>query len=98
MRTAYNFALLDWWWAPIPHHIERKDSRLRVEATDNVMVARVQVTVLDDVGNLLERGEAAPATGGIRLPGAGPESNRPVLRLTVERGRVCVGVAETGSS
>ena len=63
MRTAYNFALSDWWHAPVIHRIQRHEGRILVEATDNVMVARVQVTVLDGEGNVLEKGDAAKGTG-----------------------------------
>lgn len=58
MKTAYNFALKDWFSGPEIHHIERRKRRIRVQVTDNVMVAKVQVTLLDEGGNVLERGEA----------------------------------------
>lgn len=63
MRTAYNFALSDWWHAPVIHRIERRDERILVEATDNVLVAKVQVTILDEQGTPLEKGEATKAEG-----------------------------------
>lgn len=50
MKTAYNFALSDWFHAPVVHRIERRDGRILVEASDNVMVTRVQVTVLGAEG------------------------------------------------
>ena len=56
MKSAYNFALADWFHPPVIHRIERRDGRIRVQASDNVLVARVQVTILDEQGNLLEQG------------------------------------------
>jgi hypothetical protein len=58
IMSAYNFALSDWFNPPVIHAIERRDGRIRVEASDNVMVTRVQVTVLDDEGKVVEKGEA----------------------------------------
>jgi hypothetical protein len=58
MKTAYNFALSDWFNAPEIHCIERKKGHIRVQASDNVMVTRVQVTLLDEAGSVLEKGEA----------------------------------------
>ena len=63
MNTAYNFALKDWWHAPEIHRLERGEGCIRVEATDNIMVAKVQVTVLDEEGEILEKGEAVRGEG-----------------------------------
>src|ERR1051325_10320311 len=63
MRTAYNFALSDWFHPPEIHHVERQDGSILVEATDNIMVARVRVTVLDQDGKVLEAGEAVRGEG-----------------------------------
>jgi hypothetical protein len=63
MKTAYNFALSDWWHAPEIHRLERGEGCIRVEATDNIMVAKVQVTVLDEEGKVLEKGEAVRRKG-----------------------------------
>jgi hypothetical protein len=63
MMTAYNFAQSDWWHAPQIHVIEQKEGCIRVQATDNIMVARVQVTVLDEEGRVLETGEAVRSAG-----------------------------------
>jgi hypothetical protein len=66
-RSAYNFALSDWFNPPVIDAIERRDGRIRVQANDNVMVARVQVTVLDEKGKVMEKGNAvkvdAPSIG-----------------------------------
>ena len=45
------------------HSIERKDGRIRVEASDNVMVTKVQVTILDEEGKVLEKGDALNVEG-----------------------------------
>jgi hypothetical protein len=63
MWTAYNFALSDWSHAPEIQRIEQKKGRIRVQATDNVMVARVSVTVLDSQGKIAEAGEATRKRG-----------------------------------
>jgi hypothetical protein len=58
VMSAYNFALSDWFNPPVIHAIERVNGRVRVQASDNIMVARVQVTILDEEGKVLEKGEA----------------------------------------
>lgn len=63
MKTAYNFALSDWWHAPVIHRIQRLDGRILVEATDNVLVASVQVTILDEKRKVMEKGEATRSEG-----------------------------------
>jgi hypothetical protein len=60
-RTAYNFALADWWHAPVIHQVVCTDGRIFVQARDNVMVTKVEVTLLDEHGGILEQGEALPA-------------------------------------
>ncbi len=62
-KSPYNFALSDWWHAPVIHRIERRKGQIRVEATDNIKVARVRVTVRDEQGKVLERGEATRGRG-----------------------------------
>jgi hypothetical protein len=59
MKTAYNVALADYFHPPIIHKVERVDSVLRIQASDDVMVARVSVTVFNNDGVVLEKGEAA---------------------------------------
>jgi hypothetical protein len=63
MMTAYNFAVSDWFHAPVVHRVERQAGCIRVEASDNVRVTRVQVTLLSHEGVLLEEGEAVRAEG-----------------------------------
>jgi hypothetical protein len=63
MKTAYNFALSDWFRPPEIHCVERREERIRVQASDNIMVTRVRVTVLDQEGSVLEKGEAVRGEG-----------------------------------
>ena len=63
MRTAYNFALSDWFNPPEILRMEKQEGRIRVEVTDNIMVTRVQVTILDEERKVLERGEATRGEG-----------------------------------
>jgi len=57
-KTAYNIALSDWFNPPIIHSIKQQNGHILIEATDNVLVAKVTVTVLDKEGNLQEQGQA----------------------------------------
>ena len=63
MHTAYNFAVSDWWHAPEIHRVERWGRHIRVEATDNIQVTRVRVTILDEEDKVLEKGEAIRTKG-----------------------------------
>ncbi len=63
MRNAYNFAVSDWWKPPVIHRVERRKGYIRVEATDNIMVARVRVTIQDEEGKVIEKGEAVRSRG-----------------------------------
>ena len=63
MRNAYNFALSDWFHPPEIHRILRRGKHIRVEATDNIRVARVRVTILDEHGKVLEKGECSKGKG-----------------------------------
>jgi hypothetical protein len=62
-RSAYNIALSDRMQAPVIHRILLRGDSILVQASDNVMVARVEVQVLGEQGEMLERGE------GVRLKG-----------------------------
>jgi len=53
-------ALSDWFNPPVVGRIERRAGKIRVEASDNVMVARVRVTIRNEEGTILETGEAKP--------------------------------------
>jgi hypothetical protein len=58
-KTAYNIALSDWFNPPVIHNIEQhKSGLIRIEATDNVLVTKVIVTILDAEERVLEKGEA----------------------------------------
>ena len=63
MKNAYNVALADFFHPPVIHSVERVDSFLDIQASDDVKVAKVLVTIFDEVGNVLERGEATQIDG-----------------------------------
>lgn len=62
-KTAYNIALSDWFHPPVIHEIKRQDGRILVNATDNVLVTRVLVTILDNEGKVREKGEGVKRKG-----------------------------------
>jgi hypothetical protein len=62
-KTAYNVALSDWFNPPVIRNIKRQDGIIRVEATDNVLVAKVQVSILDAEEKVLEQGQALLGKG-----------------------------------
>jgi hypothetical protein len=57
-QSAYNLAVADWFHPPVIHGIERCDGRVRVEASDNMQVTKVEVRILDGEGKVLEQGQA----------------------------------------
>jgi hypothetical protein len=59
--SAYNFAFADCMKPPVIHRIERREGCIRVQASDNVMVTRVWVFVLDESGKSLNNGDATRA-------------------------------------
>lgn len=63
MRNAYNFAISDWFKPPVIHSVKRRGRHIRVEATDNIRVTRVRVTILDEGGKVLEKGECTKGKG-----------------------------------
>jgi hypothetical protein len=63
-KSAYNWALSDWFNPPVIQRIERQDGKIQVLASDNVMVTKVQVKILDTDGKALEEGAAAQADSG----------------------------------
>ncbi len=74
VMSAYNFALSDWFQTPVIHKIERGDGRVRVQASDNVMVVKVVVTVVDEEGVVVEKKEAIQTDGDwweVELAGEG---------------------------
>jgi hypothetical protein len=42
---------------PVIHKIEQEERRIRIWASDNVRVTSVQVTLLDEEGNAVEKGD-----------------------------------------
>ena len=58
-QPAYNIALSDWFHPPVIHEVTWQGDRIRVNATDNVRVAKVRITIVNNLGQTLEQGEAA---------------------------------------
>jgi hypothetical protein len=56
--TAYNHAMYDWFHPPQVGCVAQEDGYILVEASDDVLVTKVKVTVLDDESRVLETGEA----------------------------------------
>ncbi len=61
--SPYNFALADWFHAPVIHEIEQVEGRIRILATDNVRVAGVQVLIVNEQIGMSEKGEAVREEG-----------------------------------
>jgi hypothetical protein len=64
MVNAYNLALKDIAHPPVIHRVVRRNGRIRVQASDEIQVAGVRVTVHDAKGKLLESGEAQQVRNG----------------------------------
>ena len=63
MKNAYNVALGDWFNPPVIHRVGRYGAATRIWVTDDVLVAGVQVRVLDEEGKILEKGDATQGRG-----------------------------------
>ena len=61
--TAYNHAMYDWFHPPQIGCVAQEDGCILVEATDDVLVTRVKVTIFDGEGRKLEAGEAVRKEG-----------------------------------
>jgi len=62
-RSASRIAFSDWWQSPVIHEISRRSRCIRIDANDNVHVAKVRVTITDEEGKALEQGEARRTFG-----------------------------------
>lgn len=58
-QPAYNIALSDWFHAPVIHEVQRQGGRILINASDNVQVTKVRITILDEQGQTLEQGDAS---------------------------------------
>ena len=56
-KCSYNVAITDWLHPPVIHRIERKGGVIRVQASDNVMVTKIDIRVVDEAGGILEAGQ-----------------------------------------
>jgi hypothetical protein len=61
--SPFNFALSDCLHPPEIHRVERKEGRVLVEASDNIMVAKVFVTIFDEQNKIIEMGDAIRQEG-----------------------------------
>jgi hypothetical protein len=61
-RTAYNIALSDWFNPPIIDLVKCEERRIRIWASDNVLVTKILVTVMDEQEKVLEQGQAQQVT------------------------------------
>jgi hypothetical protein len=65
-QNAYNVAVADWFKAPEVKELDlagwngKQGRTIRVRATDDVKVQKVQVAIFDANGNILEEGPAQP--------------------------------------
>jgi hypothetical protein len=58
VKTAYNIALADYFHPPVIHAVKWEGSRLKIHASDDVLVTGVTVTLFGADGKVLEKGEA----------------------------------------
>jgi hypothetical protein len=61
--SPYNMAFKDYMKPPVIHCIEGGDGCIRVQASDNIGVTRLRVTILDEAGAVLDRGEGTRCEG-----------------------------------
>lgn len=63
-KNGYHIAFRDWQKPPVIHSMDVDfDGLIRVDATDDVQVTKVLITVLDPEGKTLEQGEAELTLG-----------------------------------
>ena len=61
--TPYNIALSDRMNPPVIHRILYRNDRIFVEASDNVMVAKLEIMIWDEQGEIVEQGEVVRVQG-----------------------------------
>lgn len=49
-KNAYNLALSDWYHSPDIQQVTMQEGRIHVEATDNVLVSNVRLSISDEQG------------------------------------------------
>jgi hypothetical protein len=80
MITAYNLAIKDIAHPPVIHEVLRKEGRILVHASDEIIVAGVKVTICDEQGKLLEVGDAVYLEGDMWEYAAKLEGKRIVVQ------------------
>lgn len=63
LKNAYNVAFGDWFNPPVIQRLGWYGTAVRIWATDDVQVAGVQVSVLDEAGEVREQGDAVQGRG-----------------------------------
>jgi len=63
IKNAYNLALGDWFHPPVIHSIKKQAGKILVQASDDVCVASLRVMIVDDMGSVLEQGDAVQLKG-----------------------------------
>lgn len=63
VKSPYNWALSYWFNPPVIYQVEGTKERIRVRATDNVLVTKVRVPILDAAGKVLGTGSATKIEG-----------------------------------
>lgn len=62
-KNAYSIAFQDWFYPPVQGGLRYANERVRVDVTDDVMVSRVPIMILDSQGNVLEQNDAGLGNG-----------------------------------
>ena len=62
-QPPYNIALSDWFHAPVIHEVTREAGSVRVNATDNVQVSNIRITILNEQDQTQEQGQAIRVKG-----------------------------------
>ena len=62
-KNAYNLAIADFFHAPVLHEVKQEGMLLKIQASDDVLVTRVSLTILGGDGTVLETGDAQPEEG-----------------------------------
>jgi hypothetical protein len=60
-----NLALGDWFRPPVIHNIQKREGKILVQASDDVCVASLRVTIVDGAGSVLEQGDAVQLEGDL---------------------------------
>ena len=62
-KSAYHLARSDWFHPPVIHEVRCGENQILIHASDNIMVAKVVIRIMDGHGRLLEAGQATRQEG-----------------------------------